>query len=124
MPDPGPSASPSSPNRVERDRFVAFAFAAADLLFEVDHDGRIRFAAGALKSLTQREEPELIGRPLVELLSEADRPLAKILITSLQDGGRLSPILVKLAAPTGLNVVLGGCRPPKAQEMYQITFTV
>lgn len=123
MPDSMPS-SPAGAIRIERDRFVAFAFAAADLLLEVDEDGRIRFAAGALKSLTQRDAAELIGRPFVEVLSEADRSLAKVLLGSLKDGGRLSPILVKLAPPTSLNVVLGGCRPPLPRETYQITITV
>src|SRR5262249_49145024 len=54
-----------------------------------------------------------------------DRSLAKVLLTSLKDGGRLSPILVKLAPPNSLNVVLGGCRTPVGQgEAYQITITV
>ena len=123
MPD-STTASPASTIRIERDRFVAFAFAAADLLLEVDGDGRIQFAAGALKSLTRHDAAQLVGRPFVELLSEADRALAKVLLTSLKDGGRLSPIMVKLAPPTGLNVVLGGCRPPVPRETYQITITV
>ncbi len=110
--------------RIERDRFVAFAFAAADLLLEVDGDGRIRFAAGALKSLTRHDADDLTGRPFVDLLSESDRALAKVLLSSLKDGGRLSPIMVKLAPPTGLNVVLGGCRAPVPRETYQITITV
>jgi EAL domain-containing protein (putative c-di-GMP-specific phosphodiesterase class I) len=123
MPDTGPAPTPSNTIRVERDRFVAFAFAAADLLVEVDDGGRIRFAAGALKSLTSRDADALIGSPFVELLDEADRPLTRILLESLKDGGRLSPMLIKLAPPAALNVVLGGCRPPGTQETYQITLT-
>ena len=123
MPD---STAPNSASsiRSERDRFVAFAFAAADLLFEVDGDGRIRYAAGALKSLTGSDAAELIGRAFVDLLDESDRPLAKVLLASLKDGGRLSPILVKMVAPRALNVALGGCRPPVPQESSQITITV
>lgn len=49
------------PIRAERDRFVAFAFAAADLLLEVDGAGKITFAAGALKSLTNRDAGALMG---------------------------------------------------------------
>jgi EAL domain-containing protein (putative c-di-GMP-specific phosphodiesterase class I) len=123
MPD---SIAPNSASaiRSERDRFVAFAFAAADLLFEVDGEGRIRYAAGALKSLTGSDAAELIGRNFVELLDDSDRALAKVLLASLKDGGRLSPILVKMAAPRALNVALGGCRPPTPQESSQITITV
>ena len=123
MPD-STTPNPASTIRSERDRYVAFAFAAADLLFEVGGEGRIRYAAGALKSLTGHDAAELIGRPFVELLDESDRALAKVLLASLEDGGRLSPILVKLVAPRPLNVALGGCRPTGPQESSQITITV
>src|SRR5258708_22415449 len=122
MPDAG--HSDSAPGiRQERDRFVAFAFAAADLLLEVDAEGRIGYAAGALKSLTHHDAASLTGRAFTELLCDSDRALAKVLLASLKDGGRLSPMLVKLAPPTSLNVVLGGCRPPEYQS-HQITMTV
>lgn len=110
--------------RGERDRFVAFAFAAADLLLEVDDAGKITFAAGALKALTQRDASALHGRAFTELLADSDRALVKVLLASLKDGGRLSPILVQLANPVALNVMLGGCRLPTPRETYQITLTV
>lgn len=110
--------------RAERDRFVAFAFAAADLLLEVDGEGGITFAAGALKSLTQRDAASLKGRPFSELLAAADRSLVKVLLTSIKDGGRLSPMMVQLAPPLALNAMLGGCRLPTADESYQVTLTV
>src|SRR5688572_14811938 len=118
------SPSPGDPIRAERDRFVAFAFAAADLLLEVDANGKVSFAAGATKSLTQRDASALMGRPFTDLLADSDRALVKVLLTSLKDGGRLSPILVQLANPVALNVMLGGCRLPTPQECYQITLTV
>ena len=123
MPDAGPTDFTAT-FRQERDRFVAFAFAAADLLVEVDGEGKICFAAGALKSLTHHDAAALQGKLFFDLLCEADRALAKVLLSSLKDGGRLSPILVKLAPPRSLNVVLGGCRPFTPRETYQITITV
>lgn len=110
--------------RAERDRFVAFAFAAADLLLEVDGAGKITFAAGALKSLTNRDAGALMGRAFTELLAESDRALVKVLLASMKDGGRLSPILVQLANPLAVNVMLGGCLLPSKRESYQITLTV
>src|SRR3954471_18656913 len=82
--------------RAERDRFVAFAFAAADLLVEVDAAGKILFAAGALKSLTGQGADRLIGRPFSDMLSVQDRPLAKLLLRSIKSGGRMSPMAVRL----------------------------
>jgi PAS domain-containing protein len=68
-------AQAPDPIRAERDRFVAFAFAAADLLLEVDGEGKITFAAGALKALTHRDASALKGRPFTELLADSDRAL-------------------------------------------------
>ena len=46
----------------ERDRFVALAFCAADMLFEVDESQTITYAAGATKALTNCEPHDAIGR--------------------------------------------------------------
>jgi EAL domain-containing protein (putative c-di-GMP-specific phosphodiesterase class I) len=121
MKDSGPAAALS---RAERDRFVAFAFAAADLLLEVDASGKILFAAGALKSLTGQDSAGLVGRPFYDLLGTSDRPLAKLLLRSLKGGGRLSPITVRLAENASATLVLGGCRLPTERESYQLTLTV
>src|SRR3989304_10215537 len=61
--------------RAERDRYVAFAFAAADLLLEIDRQGRILFASGAAQQLTGRGDQALIGTSLYELLASEDRGL-------------------------------------------------
>jgi EAL domain-containing protein (putative c-di-GMP-specific phosphodiesterase class I) len=110
--------------RAERDRYVAFAFAAADLLLEVDGSGRIKFAAGALQSLTKRDAEALTGAPFQDILAPDDRPLAKVMLASLKRGGRLSPIVVRLADAAQPTAMLGGCRLPAAAESYQLTFTV
>lgn len=110
--------------RAERDRYVAFAFAAADLLLEVSPTGTIVFAVGALRSLTRRDGSALVGRSFAELLAERDRPIARLLLSQLKKGGRLSPIAVRLAEPAGTTVVVGGCRLPGQREVYQFTLTV
>src|SRR3546814_10293168 len=42
--------------RAERDRFVAFAFSAADLMLEIAGDGSVLFVSGAARLLTRSEE--------------------------------------------------------------------
>src|SRR5882672_2292585 len=118
------SATASALSRAERDRFVAFAFAAADLLLEVDANGKVVFAAGALKSLTGKDSKGLVGRPFYDLLGPTDRALAKLLLKSIKGGGRLSPITVHLAENEAATLVLGGCRLPTEPESYQLTLTV
>ncbi len=53
--------------RRDRDRFVAFAFAGADILIELDADGAIRFTAGAL-ALIGHTTSQLTGTPLIDLV--------------------------------------------------------
>jgi EAL domain-containing protein (putative c-di-GMP-specific phosphodiesterase class I) len=82
---------------VETFRFLGLAFAAADLLFEVDDRGAIAFAAGAGHRLAGQDDKSLTGRPWRELFTEADQPLADALIANLEDGERRGPAEVELA---------------------------
>ena len=47
--------------RRERDRFVALAFCAADILIEVDTEASITYAAGASKALIGAQPEALVG---------------------------------------------------------------
>lgn len=91
---PGPS---SDALRAERDRFAAFAFAAADGLFELGADGRIAYATGGLKAVLGMDADSLHGLALAELFVERDRDLVSAL---LAPGGcqRRGPYGVTLAA--------------------------
>jgi hypothetical protein len=52
--------------RLERDRHVAFAFAAADLLVEVNSEGIIVTASGATHGVVGADTQDLTGRPILE----------------------------------------------------------
>jgi EAL domain-containing protein (putative c-di-GMP-specific phosphodiesterase class I) len=107
--------------RSERDRFVAFAFAAADLLLEIDANSIICFASGASHSLTKHSADELVGQSFLELLAPRERPMVRILLQSLAKGGRLSPMPVQLANDDNSVAVLGGCRLPTQHDYYYLT---
>ena len=64
----------------DRDRFVALAFCAADLLLEINAKGAITFSAGATQSLVGKPPEGLIGAPFMALIAEPDRPLVRELI--------------------------------------------
>src|SRR5262249_8150090 len=99
--------------RGQRDRFVGFAFAAADLLVEGTGDGTIAFVAGAAQNLYGRNTENLVGMPFLELLRPGDRPIASALIASLERGGRFTPIILHLKREDGDQpIVFGGCRLP------------
>ena len=55
-----------------RDRFLAFAFAASDLLVEVAADGTIGFAAGAFNARFGSLPELFVGRHLRHLFCLAD----------------------------------------------------
>lgn len=80
-----------------RERFVAFAFAAADLLVEVGADGRIAFAAGAFRARLGRTPESLIGREPAEIVAAEDRGLFQTAIALMPPHGRLGPTAFRLA---------------------------
>lgn len=85
--------------RRDRDRFLAFAFSAADILLELDCDFRISYAAGATLALTGEAEDKIVGRPFVELVAASDRALVAELTRSLKPGMRLDPVRIRFNRP-------------------------
>ncbi len=93
-----------------RDRFVAFAFAAADAVMEVTDDGNIGYAAGAIETLTRRTADKLQGMVFLSIIALPDRGRVKTMLADLGPAGRMSPALVHLAS--GREVLFGACRLP------------
>lgn len=85
----------------ERDRFVALAFCAADVLFELDGAGKITYAAGATVALTDLEPEDAIGRDFIDLIDASDRGYVSERMVSLGTANRLEPIMVRLSGPDG-----------------------
>ena len=83
-------------------RFVGFAFATADLLFEIDSKGAIAFSAGAGQQLTGRDNNALIGLPWNEMFDiRPIRRWPRRLLEGLVDGQRRGPIDVQMAGAAG-----------------------
>lgn len=80
----------------QRDRFVAFAFAAADLLIEVDSDNRVSFAAGAAQGLLGAAAQAQIGRPVLELFPVSEHGLLAALLFDRELYGRFGPIALQV----------------------------
>ncbi|WP_207479657.1 EAL domain-containing protein [Arenibaculum pallidiluteum] len=95
----------------ERARFLAFAFANADVLIEADVEGRITFAAGALEALLCAGQSDLLGRHLHDLVGPQDRGLVRRLVRNLTPNARLRPRELQLPSPDGgVPVTLAGFR--------------
>lgn len=105
-----PSPDDATAIRADRDRFVAFAFSAADILLELDSSHVIRYAAGAVTALLGVSPADLDGRPLLSLAPAQARPVLGELLLAIHDGRRLEPMVIRLqgqAAPTPPMLVVG-----------------
>ena len=81
---------------IEPIRLLAFAFAGADLLFEIDRDGIIVFATGATSGFSGSED--LVGKPATDLFRQSERYRFTIITRGLTPGERAGPLPVTLAS--------------------------
>jgi EAL domain-containing protein (putative c-di-GMP-specific phosphodiesterase class I)/GGDEF domain-containing protein len=98
-------------------RFLGFAFAGADLLFEVDAEGHVAFAMGAAQRAFGQDVSRLMGRPWREMIGEEDHVLVEELFQALGDADRRGPIKVRLEPEPGKKLrrfaTLSACRLPQ-----------
>lgn len=102
----------------QRDRFVAFAFAAADLLIEVGSDNRVSFAAGAAQGLLGAAAQAQIGRPVLELFPVSEHGLLAALLFDRELYGRFGPIALQVRRGDGSAgpALLSGYRLPEREN--------
>ena len=112
-PKPGPS---------QRDRFLAFAFAAADLLVEATADGTICFAAGAFKARFGLAPEQFTGRHMHRLFAAADKGALDLALYTTALRGRLPPMVLRLSDAASTPMVMSGLAMPS--ETGRLCFTV
>ena len=103
-------AHASSSNRsadLTAERYVGFAFAAADLLVETDPDGVIGFAAGAFHTRLGEDASAFLGRPLASLFSPFSHPALDVALALIPHTGRVAPMQLILADSAGTPVSVG-----------------
>ena len=107
---------------VERDRFVALAFAAAELLVETGLEGTIVWAGGAFVSRLGASAESFVGQPVHRLVAAADRPvLARAMIHAAAQG-RLGPTMIRLGDNAATACALGALALPGAGGRLCLTF--
>ncbi len=82
-------------------RWLAFAFANADLLLEIDPDLTILFAAGAVSNLMGVADGAAIGRRLDGFVAQFDMAGLTKLVDTRADSGRIDPAIVRLVHQDG-----------------------
>ncbi len=94
-----------------RDRFVAFAFCWADVLFELDPNRNVSFAVGATKSVMGVGPETIIGKNFMDLVSPKDRVLVEQLLFMTSKKGRIDNVTIRMQGANGLT-------PPMAFAGY------
>lgn len=115
----------SSPLKVQRDRFLGFAFAAADLLLELDQTGVATYAAGAAKRFFGRQDREIVGLHANDLFGPAGEMMLDVALHVLGDGDRLDPVPIPVVDVDGTErtALLGACRLPGKNGVTYLTLS-
>lgn len=100
----------------DRERFVAFAFAAADLLVEVAGDGRIRYAAGAFRQRLGREAEAFVGGPPADIVAAEDQEAFTSTLALMPTRGRLPPTAFRLNDTARTAFAVAGLYMPHGDE--------
>jgi PAS domain-containing protein len=87
---------------------LAFAFASADMLIDIDADGTIAWAGGAFQSLLDVPAKDFIGKSLTTLINPQDRPMLAAAMAELKSQGRQAPLVLRLANADETRCVLSG----------------
>lgn len=116
-----PALPRNSDLRQERDRYVAFAFAAGEAFLELDARLHIDFVVGAPQSLLGKAGPALTGTSFLDRVAPADRALARNLVEAARRQGRAGPVPIGLLGRDGsaTPVCVGAtCLPADPERVY------
>lgn len=96
-----PHATSLAPPRqaATRDRFLGFAFAAADVLVEANLDGVITFVAGACRVRFGVEGSALVGQHVASLIAAGDQTTFTMALSAMPLRGRIAPLTLRTSDP-------------------------
>jgi EAL domain-containing protein (putative c-di-GMP-specific phosphodiesterase class I) len=92
------------------ERFVAFAFAAADLVVETEASGLITYAAGAFRTRLGQQAGAFVGRPIQDIVDPNDHAALEAALLLVAEKGRLLPLTIRLANASQTQLALAGIR--------------
>ncbi|MEX0300585.1 MAG: EAL domain-containing protein [Kordiimonas sp.] len=90
----------------ERERFVAFAFAAAEIFLELDSDGKILFEGGAIDRIGTQKNKALVGENISSIVDEDDQEIFNALMLHLEHKGRIGPIPLRFTGDGNRSLAL------------------
>ncbi len=98
-------------------RFLGFAFASADMLFEIDPDGTVVFAMGAVQRVLGIDQAAAMGCSWRDLVAESDHDLVAALLSGLSTADRRGPVKIEMQQRTARKIRkfagFSACRLPQ-----------
>lgn len=112
--------------RISRDRFVAFAFAASDILLELDAQGVVIFVDGATRGILGRPSEDLSGKLFFDLLPDADATTAQHVMAEMDKKHRMdkTEISVKNVYGDPVPFIMSGFRLSNLQNHTYLALSV
>lgn len=111
--------------REQRDRFISFAFAGADLLIELDGSFAVTFSAGATDGAYGFSDSQAMGQPLSDIVAAKDRRALNDALHRLKTTGRLDRMRLDLRGKGDTlipGIVTGICLPHTPKSLH-LTFS-
>ena len=110
----------------ERDIFIKLAFCRADLLFELDSELAITFAAGATPMLFSTTPDELKGQSFLTLIDDKHRANMEDLLSAGGTEGRIEDAILKVKGPNGVGIIatVAGFKAPEFDDHYFLALKI
>jgi len=106
---------------ISRDRLLAFAFAAAELLVEIAQDYSITWAAGAFLPRFGEPAERFVGRGLSSLIAPADHDALGRTLINAALSGRMPPVTLRLNDAAGTPCALAALSLPGLPRRLCVT---
>jgi EAL domain-containing protein (putative c-di-GMP-specific phosphodiesterase class I) len=127
-----PQAAPSAPlppdpvhlrRNDTNERFVAFAFAGAEMMVEAGADGVITYATGAFRSRFGKPAESFLGGFVSQMVAPSDHESVALALALLNLRGRLMPMLVRLSDAGRTPLALAGIVVPAPGRAPRLCLT-
>ena len=105
-------------SRDSKNRYVAFAFARGDVLFEIDRQGAIVFATGTVRGFFGIDADALIGKNLGTIVAKESAQALQAVLTAAQTSRRTQVDIVLQVGTRRIAGNLAGCPLPEASGYY------
>ena len=103
------------------DRYLGFAFAAAELLLETDERGIIAFAAGAFAHRFGQDGSSFVGSHASRLVAPGDQVAFALALATVAARGRVAPMLLHLNDRARTCATLAALRMPDSPPRLCLT---